>query len=406
MRRLGLFDGYGVEIEHMIVDQDTLDVRPVCDALMKLVSGGPASEIERNGIAWSNELVLHVLEMKTNGPAPSLSGLASAFHNDVLVALDALASIGCTLMPGGAHPWMSPESETHLWPHEHNLVYETFDRIFGCSGHGWSNLQSTHVNLPFDGDREFGRLHAAIRGVLPLIPGLAAASPFLDGREQPELDARLEAYRNNARRVPEVAGLVIPEPVGSEEEYRDHILQPMYDALAPHDPDGVLRNEWANARGCIARFERGAIEIRVIDTQECVSADLAVVSLIVAVVRALAEERWTSVPRLGALDTRRLAGVFLQTVHSGGDALLDDRRYLEAFGWRRSEATALALWRGLADRLAPDLVPSEYGSTLEGILGQGPLASRMVRAHRRGRSIRSIASGLVECLRHDELFSG
>jgi hypothetical protein len=31
----------------------------------------------------------------------------------------------------------------------------------------------------------------------------------------------------------------------------------------------VLRHEWVNARGAIARFDRSAIEIRVLDVAEC-----------------------------------------------------------------------------------------------------------------------------------------
>lgn len=405
MSRLGLFDAYGVEIEYMIVDEDSLDVRPVCDRLMEAMAGEPVAELERGAIAWSNELVLHVLELKTNGPAATLAGLGEHFRGEVASADQVLGGLGCRLLPGGVHPWMDPASETHLWPHEYNVVYETFDRIFGCSGHGWSNLQSTHLNLPFDGDREFGRLHAAIRAVIPLIPALAASSPFLDGAVAPHLDARLEAYRGNARRIPEVAGGVVPDPVGSEDEYREEILQPLYDALAPHDPDGVLRHEWANARGSIARFERGAIEIRVIDAQECVSADLAVVSMVVALVRALCEERWASTKALDAIPTAPLSELFIESVRVGGDAPVHHRGYLEALGWKRSEATALGLWRSLADRLAPDGVPTEYAGPLETIVGHGPLASRMVRAHVEGeRSIRSIAGEMGGCLREDRLF--
>ncbi len=405
MSRLGLFDGYGVEIEYMIVDEDSLDVRPVCDDLMEAMAGEPVSELERGAIAWSNELVLHVLELKTNGPATALAGLGEQFRAEVATADEALGRMGCRLLPGGVHPWMDPARETHLWPHEYNVVYQTFDRIFGCSGHGWSNLQSTHINLPFDGDREFGRLHAAIRAAIPLIPALAAASPFLDGVVAPQLDARLEAYRGNARRIPEVAGRVVPDPVTTEEEYRDRILQPLYDALAPHDPDGVLRHEWANARGSIARFERGAIEIRVLDAQECVSADLAVVSMVVALVRALCEERWASTRALDAIPTEPLSELFVEAVRTGGDASVVHSGYLKALGWKQSEATALGLWRFLADRLAPDGVPGEYASALETLVGHGCLASRMVRAHKNDdRSIPSIAADLGDCLREDRLF--
>lgn len=404
MSRLGLFEGIGVEIEYMIIDQDSLDVRPVCDRLIESMVGSPAAEFERGDIAWSNELVLHVLELKTNGPAADLTGLRKAVHREVLAAREALDDMGCTLLPGGVHPWMDPARETELWPHEYNEVYRTFDRIFGCSGHGWSNLQSTHVNLPFDGDEEFGRLHAAIRTVLPLIPGLAAGSPFLDGARQDVLDARMEVYRTNSRRIPEMAGDVVPIPVRSEGEYRDRVLAPLFDALEPHDEAGVLRHEWANARGAIARFERGAIEIRIIDAQESPSADLAIVALIVGAVRALAEERWTASKDLDRIETTSLVALFRDTIRDGGDATVIDRALLGALGSRGGETTAARLWQELADRVAPDLVPAEYGATLEAILSSGTLASRMVAAHGDGASLRDIASSLEGCLRDDTIF--
>ena len=274
--RPGLLEAWGVEIEYVIADAESLDVRPICDRLLERVAGAPVAEVERGTIAWSNELTLHVLELKTNGPAPALEGLAAAFQESVADANRHLADLGARLLPGGMHPWMDPGSETRLWPHEYNEVYRTFDRIFGCSGHGWANLQSTHLNLPFSGDEEFGRLHAAVRLVLPLVPAFAASSPFVEGRRGPALDTRLAMYRGNARRVPSVTGSVVPEAVFSRAEYERVVLGRIYGDLAELDPEGVLRHEWVNARGAIARFDRGTVEVRLIDAQECPSADLAV----------------------------------------------------------------------------------------------------------------------------------
>jgi gamma-glutamyl:cysteine ligase YbdK (ATP-grasp superfamily) len=407
---LRLFEAVGVEIEYMIVDRETLDLEPVCDRLIESVAGEAVSELERGPVAWSNELVLHVLEFKTNGPTRDLASCAGLFHGEVVAANAALSALetgtgaGAVLMPGGVHPWMEPARETRLWPHEYTDVYRTFDRIFGCSGHGWSNLQSTHINLPFADDDEFGRLHAAIRVVLPLIPALAAASPFLDGVEQPFLDARLEAYRTNAQLVPQVAGLVVPEPAGSEGEYRERILEPLYRALEPHDPEGVLRYEWANARGAIARFERGAVEIRVVDAQEAPTADLTVVSMIVALVRALVEERWASRSTLDAIGTESLAALLGEAARVGPEALVANPSLLGALGLRQSELPAGRVWRALADRLAPDHVPSVYGAPLERLVAHGPLATRMLRARRKGASLRDIARRLVDCLARDDFF--
>ena len=199
---LHLFEGFGVELEYMIVHADSLDVFPATDQVLLAVAGEYVSEIEQGDLAWSNELVNHVIELKTNGPSPLLRGLDAAFARDVGSIQDILLPVGGRLMPSAAHPWMDPLTETQLWPHEYNAVYEAFDRIFGCKGHGWANLQCVHLNLPFAGDDEFGRLHAAIRLVLPLIPALAASSPILDGRLTGLMDSRMHYYRENQKRIP------------------------------------------------------------------------------------------------------------------------------------------------------------------------------------------------------------
>src|SRR5690606_30349750 len=126
-------------------------------------------------------------------------------------------------------------------------------RIFDCRGHGWANLQSVHLNLPFANDDQFGRLHAAIRLLLPLLPALAASSPLIESRRSGLLDTRLDVYRSNAARIPSVSGQVIPEPVYTRSDYDREILQRMYRDVAPFDPDGTLQHEWLNARGAIAR---------------------------------------------------------------------------------------------------------------------------------------------------------
>jgi gamma-glutamyl:cysteine ligase YbdK (ATP-grasp superfamily) len=212
---LGLFEGFGVELEYMIVDRRTLDVRPVADELVPAAAGAPEPEIERGELAWSNELALHLIEFKTNGPTFRLRGLAQRFQESVAEANGLLAALDAMLMPGAMHPWMDPERELMLWPHEYGPVYEGYDRIFGCRGHGWANVQSTHLNLPFANDEEFGRLHGAIRLVLPILPALAASSPIVGGHATGLLDNRLRFYRHHAARIPSVTGQVVPEAVFS-----------------------------------------------------------------------------------------------------------------------------------------------------------------------------------------------
>lgn len=416
---LSLWEAYGVEIEYMIVDRESLDVRPVADRLVEAVTGMPgASEVERDPVAWSNELALHVLELKTASPAPGLEGLAGAFHRDVAMADRWLGDLGCRLLPGGMHPWMDPHGELRLWPHEYTEVYRTFDRIFSCRGHGWANLQSTHLNLPFRGDDEFRLLHEAVRLTLPLLPALAASSPVLDGRPGPALDNRLLAYRDNARAVPSVTGDVVPERVGGRREYREAILERIYRDLAPLDPEGVLRDEWVNARGAIARFGRGSVEVRVLDAQECPRSDLAVVAAVVEAVRRVAKRLDNGTGAAPDVPQDLLVETLEAVIHRGGDVPITHAGWLDALGVPAGGAglRVWEVWRRILDEAGVLEGPSEWAEPLRVILEEGPLASRLRVAlglevrpvpgeEAPGRErLRAVWKRLADCLRDDRVF--
>jgi gamma-glutamyl:cysteine ligase YbdK (ATP-grasp superfamily) len=365
----------------MIVDAETLDVAPVADELLAAVAGKATDTYENGDIAWNNELALHVVELNCNGPRASLAGLAEAFAANVALANEQLAGDGLRLMPSAMHPWMEPDRELVLWPHGTRIIYETFDRIFSCRGHGWANLQSAQLNLPFADDEEFGRLHAAIRFLLPILPGLAASSPLIDGVRNGILDNRLVAYRGNAARIPSIAGDIVPEPIFSIGEYHEKLLARLYRDLEPHDPDGVLRHEWVNARGAIARFERMSIEIRVLDVQEAPAVDVAYAGLIVAVLKLLCAEEWCDLRSLQAWPTEEL-GKYLRITETQAETTeIGDRRYLRALGYRGSHSRLAELWEHLIDAVsARGPLGRDEGRVLEHYLRHGSLATRISRA--------------------------
>ncbi len=371
---LHLFEGFGVELEYMIVDRQSYKVRPIADHILRTKDGRVANELERGALAWSNELVLHALELKTNGPVLSLIGLDPLFHQDILQINKLLQPIGARLMPSGVHPFMDPDRETRLWPYDSAAIYQAFDRIFNCRGHGWANLQSIHLNLPFCGNDEFARLHSAIRLVLPLIPALSAASPYLDGRDTGLLDGRLDMYSRNCAKIFSITAHVVPEAVSSIQEYQHNILQPIYHDLAPYDPEGVLQYEWTNARGAIARFERQTIEIRIIDVQECPLADIAVLT---AVCKSI--ERLTYNPEALALGDRltadRLWCVLQDTIEAGEHAVVKDSDYLRCLGFSAQDLRAGDIWYGMVEAMDELTIPHRH--TLNVIMKQGTLASRM-----------------------------
>ncbi len=404
-----LFEAFGVELEYMIVDRDSLDVMPICDRVLLEVAGEYLSEVELGEISWSNELALHVIELKTTGPTADLAGTATSFQRHVERINDILRPHHACLMPTATHPWMDPDRELKLWSHEYNAVYESFHRIFNCRGHGWANLQSVHLNLPFAGDDEFARLHAAIRVLLPIMPALAASSPILDGRLTGMCDTRLEVYRANQKRVPSITGLVIPEPVFSRRDYDEQIFQQIYRDIAPHDPEGILQFEWLNARGAIARFDRNAIEIRVLDVQECPAADVAICTAIARVLQALGEERWSSLAAQKSAETETLARVLHATIREADQAAIDDAAYLRLFGLEaRRPINAGTIWQQLAgDALLPgDVAPRRF---LETIASRGALARRIANRVRADESRQSVAQAyrqLCQCLAEGRCFDG
>ena len=377
--RLNLFEAFGVELEYMIVAKDSLDVLPVTDKLIEVESGSIQSEIDLGKISWSNELALHVVELKTTAPEADLTLLADDFQQHVVRINKRLASLvpAGQLMSSAMHPWMDPFREMQLWPHEYSSVYEAYNRIFDCRGHGWANLQSVHLNLPFNGDEQFGRLHAAVRLLLPILPGLAASSPLKDGRLTGLMDSRLEVYQGNSARIPSIAGRVIPEPVFTEEDYRRKIFQRMYDDIASLDSDGVLQDEFLNSRGAIARFDRGSIEIRVIDIQECPAADLAVLQATVAVLKALCNEQWSTTAAQQSLDVEPLYKILSASIRDADESSIDDTEYLKLFGYQGDQCTVKQLWRYLMDQTTP-VLNSSSEHALEVILSLGPLARRLV----------------------------
>ena len=419
MSHLGLFQGFGVELEYMVVDAESLSVLPVVDRILEAVAGKIVSEVEMGPLAWSNELVLHVVELKTNGPAPTLEGLDADFLSDVRKINRILEEWGGMLLPTAMHPWMDPHRETVLWPHEFSPVYEAYDRIFGCQGHGWSNLQSTHINLPFANDEEFGRLHASIRLLLPILPALAASSPLVEGRATGIRDNRMEFYRFNSRKVPAVAGQIMPEPVFARATYEAEVLGRMFKDIAPFDPDGILQDEFLNSRGAIPRFGRGSIEIRVVDVQECPAADLAFVALSSGVLRLLAEGRLSEVPLQRELGVEPLARIFVDCIRAGEEAVVEDPLFLNAIGFPGKKAEAREIWwhlletvaaaghlrqEGQEDLLRRILKRGTLSTEILGALGLHPGNPSSLEASLPQDQVEEVFRALAACLQRGEIF--
>jgi gamma-glutamyl:cysteine ligase YbdK (ATP-grasp superfamily) len=380
----------------------------MADELLAAQAGGPATDAPCGELAWSNELALHLIEMKTLAPAKTIADLVPAFRQSVARANELLAPSGARLMPTSMHPWMDPSRELVLWPHAGAEIYQTFHRAFDCARHGFANLQSQQLNLPFRDDAELGRLLAAVRLVLPILPALSASSPFEEGRHAGWLDGRLSHYAELTPQAPSFAGRVIPEPVFGEEAYRREVFGPIQRDIEALGEPGVFVAEWCNGRGAIPRFDRHAVEIRLLDTQECPEADLAVSAAVSAAIRWLADAVPAAEQRAFGVDA--LARILDDVAHQGERASIADVRYLRALGIASgARATAGEIWRRLFDTVvAAEPDAALHRPWLERIAEQGCLARRILSrtGPRPDRArLRAVYEELCECLARGNGFS-
>jgi carboxylate-amine ligase len=407
--RIHLFQGYGVELEYMIVDRDTLQVKSITDELLKHELGEYSSDFENGMITWSNELVLHVVELKSTRPELDLVALRSKFAENVISINSILGKWNAMLMPTAAHPFMDPLKETKIWPHENNEVYSIYNKIFDCRGHGWSNLQSTHLNLPFYDDEEFAKLHAAIRLVLPILPALCASSPILDGKLTGLLDTRLTYYKSNQAKIPSITGKVIPEAIFSKRNYLNSIYEKIKADIAPYDPEGDMNPIWVNSRGAIPRFDRGSIEIRIMDIQECPAADIATLTLVIETIKALTAGEFIELEAQMKWKTEVLAQLLDSTIGKGHEAVIDHSEYLGIFDFPEKKGTAGELWRHIQDQLltSGNDQLEKVNAELMVVLKKGPLAHRMVQAigdDSSKENISRVYRQLCECLAANKMF--
>jgi gamma-glutamyl:cysteine ligase YbdK (ATP-grasp superfamily) len=239
-------------------------------------------------VGFSNELSAHVIELKTTDPRANLARAERDLYRGVRFLSGLLRErFGARLMPTGMHPFMRP-SDTRLWSKSGRRVYDAYARVFDVRTHGWLNVQSCHVNLPFGRtEADLVALYNGVACLLPYLPALAASSPYVEGRPGRCVDNRLVHYRSNQLRVPSITGAVVPDFITSIRDYRASVLQPIYGALRAIPAAKPLRHEWVNSRGAILRFARRALEIRVLDVQECVRMDAAVAAFVRATLRWL-----------------------------------------------------------------------------------------------------------------------
>jgi gamma-glutamyl:cysteine ligase YbdK (ATP-grasp superfamily) len=277
----------GPEHEFSVIDEK-LQPLPIVDKVIKDVHGRIVNNVDLGEFSFGKELQAHVAEFKANQPFCSPEVFEETMHNAVLRILGFLEKrYGARLLGLGMHPSLLLD-KVKVWSHRDRQIYEALSRIFNLNQHGWLNIQSFQLNLPFENELEAVRLYNALANLLPYLPAIAASSPIYESKIGDYVDNRLHFYLVNQAEVPSITGDIIPEYVSSFEDYEKTTIRQYSEDLAKvNAPRCLLNKEWLNSRGAIIRFDRRAVEIRIMDEQECVKSDVALSCFIRATLRGI-----------------------------------------------------------------------------------------------------------------------
>jgi gamma-glutamyl:cysteine ligase YbdK (ATP-grasp superfamily) len=395
----GTLEVLGPEHEFSIVDEK-LTPLPIVDKVIKDFHGRIVNVVSLGQCSFGKELQAHVVEFKANKPFSS----PETFEETMQEAVDNVLSLlsehyDARLLGSGMHPSLKL-NDAKVWSHRDRQIYQAMSKIFNLNQHGWLNLQSFQLNLPYKNQSEAVRLYNALTNVLPYLPALAASSPIYESKIGDYLDNRLHFYSTNQVEVPSITGKVIPEYVGSFEEYEKVTVRQYSEDLAKlNAPKCLLNKKWLNSRGAVIRSDRRAIEIRILDEQESVKSDVALSCFIRAVLRGiLMEDEYPQLPNETLVENLN------HVIRDGLDASVKHPK----------GKTAKQLCQYLLKIAAKNATPEEkkYLYIIEQRVDQGSLSTLILKevAKRARRTdlkeaIINVYSSLADCLEKSTIYA-
>jgi gamma-glutamyl:cysteine ligase YbdK (ATP-grasp superfamily) len=276
----------GPEHEFSLVNQE-LKPLPVSDKIIKSYFGKINNFVEQPTFTFGKELQLHVMELKANSPFKSPTEFEETMQSAVNTLSGIVEKHGAWLLGTGMHPLLQLK-DTRIWSHYHKKIYQEFGKFFNLNQHGWLNIQSFHLNLSYQTEADGIQIHNQLANLSAYLPAIAASSPIYEGKTGPDIDNRLQFYKINQKEIPTITGEVIPEYVSSFSQYKHDVIEQYSKDLALAGASKIVLNrEWINSRGVIFRFDRRALEVRVMDEQECIKSDVALSCFVRASIRGL-----------------------------------------------------------------------------------------------------------------------
>jgi len=281
---------FGPEHEFSIVDEQMKPL-PIADKVIKAYCGKIVDFIYSKDFAFGKEFPLHQMEIKATKPFKSPQSFEETMQNAVTAVLQFLRKkYHAYLLGTGMHPLLDVE-DTSIWAHSRYDLIQKLERIFNLRYQGWLNTQSFQINFPYYNQIWAIALFNALTHLSSYLPAISASSPICGGVLSPNVDTRLPFFKKRTKELPSIVGDVIPDYITSFDEYRETVIDTISRDLVNAGVDYKMINaEWMNERGIVLRFSRCAIEVRIIDEQECIKSDVALSCFIRATVRGLIAE--------------------------------------------------------------------------------------------------------------------
>lgn len=307
---------------------------------MKDFHGRIVNSVEQPTFTFGKELQLHVMETKPNAPFYSPETFEETMQEAVLTLTEYLSRKHRAFLLGtGMHPLLRLE-ETGIWPHRDRKIYQAYSKAFNLKRHGWLNIQSFQLNLPYNNEQEGILLHNTLANICAYLPAIAASSPIYEGKMGEDADNRLRFYMANQTEVPSVTGDVIPEYTNTFTDYRRDIIEKYSQDMADAGvPETLLHKEWVNSRGAVFRFDRKAIELRVMDEQECIKSDVALSCFVRALLRGLMKEKAELLPHKTLVKdfiSIIAEGLNAKTQHPNGQTARKVCKHLLQIAWKNA----------------------------------------------------------------------
>ena len=274
----------GPEHEFSLVNNEMRPL-PIVEKVIDDYYGKISELIFLSKYAFRKEFPLHMVEVKARNPFKSPELLEESFQKAITSFLAFIDKrYQAHLLGTGMHPLLRLE-ETDTRPQE--IIAQELGKVFPLKRHGWLNIQSFQLNLPYASEKDAVSLNNTLALLCTYLPAISASSPICEGQLTPYDDFRLYNYKIKSYEIPSIAGDVIPEYISSFEQFREIVSDRYSRELSSAGISIKDFPAYVNQRAAVFKFARNAMEVRAMDEQECIKSDVALSCFIRSIIRGL-----------------------------------------------------------------------------------------------------------------------